>query len=97
MVTLTAVGYFDGVSHTVHAVVTPGEAAVPLEVLFIVGNASSFTTQDQDKIDLMEGWGMNVTTLSDESSQSAYTAAAALANVAYVAASVSSSTGPLGP
>jgi len=91
-ITLTAVGYFDGVSHTVHAVVTVGEAGEALNVLMVVGNAGSLSTRDQAKKDLMEGWGMTVTLLSDQENQSAYDAAAADADVAYITESVSSGT-----
>ncbi len=91
-VTLTVVANFNGVSHTVHAVVTPGGAAVSVDVLMIVGNPASLTTQDQDKIDLLNGWGFGVTLINDNDSQAEYDAAMADADVVYVVTSVSPST-----
>lgn len=90
-VTLVAIGYYNGVSHRVSAAVTPGSGQPALNVLMVVGDAGSLNTHDQDLIDLMEGWGMNVTYLSDSASQAEYNAAAALADVVYVAESSNSS------
>ncbi len=93
-ITLTVVGYFDGVSHTVHAVVTPGSDEDALNVLMIVGDADSLSSRDTAKKDLFESWGMNVTLISDDENKAAYDAAVvdAEADVAYVAESVSSGT-----
>jgi Concanavalin A-like lectin/glucanases superfamily len=90
-VTLKVVSDVDGVSHTVFAVVTVGGGSA-LNVLMITDDASSLGTMAQDKYDLLIGWGMTVTLISDNDSQANFDAAMALADVVYAAEPIISGT-----
>ena len=76
-VTLKAVGYFQGVSHTVYAAVVPGGNDASHTVLLIVDDDASLEARESQRRDLMEAWGWAVVLLSDNSTQSEYDAALA--------------------
>lgn len=60
-----------------------------VDVLFVVPNAGSLSSQDSAKKSLMESWGHTVSLISDESSQSSYDTAAAAAQVIFISEEVS--------
>ncbi len=70
--TLTVVGHYNGVSHTVHAVVTVGAGVPDKDILMIVDNDSSLSTLETQRKELIESWGWAVTVLSDSATSSEY-------------------------
>ncbi|MCG8508492.1 MAG: PA14 domain-containing protein, partial [Rhodospirillales bacterium] len=88
-VTLVAIGDFDGVTHEVRAVVTPG-AETTQTIVLIAGNGSSPSSQDLARKTLFESWGYIVTVLGDSDSQAEYDAALADADVVYISEEASS-------
>jgi competence protein ComGC len=60
-------------------------------LLFVVPNAAILSSHDIIKKALMEGWGYNVTAISDHAPQLQFNAAVVDANVAYVSLEVSES------
>ncbi len=54
------------------------------DVLFVVGDPSSLTVEQQDKKTLIEGWGHRVTLIATSEDQAAFDTAAASADVVYV-------------
>lgn len=91
-VTITAIGYFDGVSHTVHAVVTVGSSLPAKTVLMIVNNDNSLDAIEQARIDEIEGWGWAVNILDDNSTPAEYNAAMADADAILVAGTVNANS-----
>ena len=81
---LTAVGRFDGVSHRVSAVVTPESLPANNELLFVVLDATSMTSQDQAKQTQLDVWGYNVSLIEATATLAEIDAAVALADVVYV-------------
>ncbi len=70
--TLTVVGHYNGVSHTVHAVVTVGAGVPDKDILMIVDDDSSLSTLETQRKELIESWGWAVTVLSDSATSSEY-------------------------
>jgi len=79
-VTLTVVGMFNGVTHRVRTVLTPGEVALgPINVLMVVVDVDSLTDDEESRKDMIEGWGWTVNLIAASSSSDDYnTAMAAL-------------------
>lgn len=88
-VTITVIANFNGVTHRVQSVVTPGDDS--LAVLMVVNDADNLNSQDQAKTSLFQGWGWSVTHLSADALQSEYDTAVATHDAAYVSEDVSSS------
>ena len=88
-ITITAIGYFNGVSHTVHAVVTPGGSGFSQTVLMVVDDDDSLAASESQRRDLMEGWGWEVNVIRDSASPSAYSTALEDADVVLVTDTVS--------
>ena len=59
------------------------------KLLFVVGNPGNLTTDDIEKIALIEGWGYEVALIDDSDSQSEFDTAVGENNVVYVSESVS--------
>ncbi len=91
-VTLTVVGYYDGVSHTVHAQVTPGGGGFAQTVLMVVDDAQSLDTRETQRRDLMQDWGWAVNIIQDSDSQANYNAALADADVVLIPETVNASS-----
>ena len=89
LVTVTATGSFQGTTHTVRAVATPTAAAVGT-VLFVVPDASSLTSQDAAKNDVMESWGYDIMLLTASASQSEYDSAVGQTDVVFISEEASS-------
>ena len=87
LLTLTVTGKVGGASHTVHAVVTP-VPGTPTKVLFIVADSGNLNDAEVARKALLESWGFEVQTLSDNESSAAYDAASADNSVAYVSVEV---------
>ncbi|MEM8945429.1 MAG: hypothetical protein AAGD11_09610 [Planctomycetota bacterium] len=75
-----------------------GVTSLPI-ILFVSSEASSGddglatpSAAEQDRIDVMEGWGYDVTVISQQATQVEFDSQLATANVVYVAGSVSSAT-----
>ena len=84
-VTLTAVGTFRGVTHRVQAIVTAGQRAIgPVKVLMVVAQADDLTSDEQSRVDLIEGWGWTVNTIRGRASAADYEAAMENSHVVYV-------------
>ena len=66
-------------------------SALADDVLLVVPNAASLSTQDTAKKVLMEGWGHTVTPISASDSQALFDAAVAGADVAYISEEITSS------
>ncbi len=92
VLTLTSVGTYQGVTHTVEAVITPGGDGDEFTgiILFAVGNGSSPETDDTKKAALFESWGYTVEYIDDNASLLEYTTALATASVAYISETCSS-------
>ena len=88
-VTIQVVATYEGVTHRVSAVVSPGGGAAGTNLLFVVGDSGSPSAQDQDKQALFENWGYAVTLLDDDATQAAFDAAVTLNDVMYISESVS--------
>lgn len=91
-VRLTVVATYEGVTHRVSALVTPGESTDAGELLFVCGDADSMSSADQKKQDFFESLGYSVNALTDSANQAAYDTALETANVVYVSEQVSSSS-----
>ena len=74
---------YNGVTHTVRSNVTPG-VTQSRKLLLITPNGDNLTEQDAMKAAQFEGWGYEVTALSDSASHTQYTAALEEADVVYV-------------
>lgn len=88
-VTLTVVATFDGVTHRVSAIVTPGSTASNKLVL-VVDDASSLTAKDTARQALAEGWGYSVVYLTDSDPQIDFDVQAVDAAVFWVSEDVAS-------
>ena len=66
--------------------VTPSSA--PLNLLLVVGDATTLVSKDAGRKTLMESWGHTVTVIDDGDSQANFDAAAAAADVVYVSGTV---------
>lgn len=84
LVTLTAIGRFQGTSYTIRTVVSPPLTVASARVLMIVADASTLTPLEQSRKLLIESWGWSVMTLSGNSSAEAYATALENAHVVYV-------------
>ncbi|MBT8144693.1 MAG: DNRLRE domain-containing protein, partial [Gammaproteobacteria bacterium] len=62
----------------------PGGGGSAKKVLFVVGDPTSLTAQQQNKKTLIEGWGHSVTLIATSDSQAEFDAAAAAVEVVYV-------------
>ncbi|MCE9590036.1 MAG: hypothetical protein K8S99_05885 [Planctomycetes bacterium] len=82
-VTILATATFQGVTHRVRSVVVPNIPVIR-KLLMVVPNSASLTAQDSVKKGMFEGWGYQVTLLSDNSSAAAYTAAIVAQNVVFI-------------
>lgn len=93
-VTLTVIGYYDGVSHTVHAVVTPGSDISSGTVLYVV-DSSGPNALEQTRIDLIESWGFEVVQIFENASQGDFDDAIAdnEVDVVYLSTLIGSSVG----
>lgn len=90
-VDLVVVATYQGVTHRVVAVVTPGEPIFPeKKLLLVVVNATSLNTLDQTRKNLFESWGYTVTLIDDGASDEAFDAAASENNVVYISETVAS-------
>jgi concanavalin A-like lectin/glucanase superfamily protein len=90
-ITLTAIGYFDGVSHTVHAQVTVGTSIPAKTILMIVADDGSLDPLEQQRRDLIESWGWAVNVLDDSSSSTDYNTALVEVDAVLVPGTVSAS------
>lgn len=82
--TLTVVGEYEGVTHTLRSVLEPPAPTSGLIVLMIVRDAGSLSHQETLKRTQIQAWGYTVHLLSDHASQSAYDLAIADADVVFV-------------
>jgi hypothetical protein len=89
-VTITAIGYYDGVSHTVHAVVTPGSGSSMGKLLFVVEDDASLAAGDVKRKAFFEDLGWTVTPIDDDSTQVEFDAAVADSVVVYISETVNS-------
>ena len=89
-VTLTSTGTFDGVSHTVHAVVTP--MPPKRRLLMVVADTTSLDSEEMDRKAQFVDWNYTVTLIGHDETQSAFDAAVANADVAYIPERVYSSS-----
>lgn len=90
-VLLTVVATYDGVTHRVSALVTPGVAASSgNRLLLVAGNGASPSSTDRAKRDLFESWGYTVTVIDDSASSSIYNDAVAVNDVVFVSEEVNS-------
>lgn len=92
-VTLSVVATYDGVTHRVSAVVTPGTDDASGKLYLVVNDATSLIAKDTARKSLAEGWGYTVSCISDHDSQATFDAAAVDAAVFWV--TEDSSTGTL--
>jgi hypothetical protein len=85
VVTVTSVGAFQGVTHRVRALVTPGQGLTgPITVLMVVANPESLTALEQSRKTLIESWGWTVALINTASSAGEFTTAMEAAHVVYV-------------
>lgn len=89
-VTLTSIGTVDGVSHTVHAVVTP--LPPKKRLLMVVPSASSTSSEDDARRSQFVDWDYQVTLIDDSDSQDTFNNAVADVDVVYIPEYVGSST-----
>jgi len=78
MLTLTAEGSYGGAKHTVRAVVPPVKQA-----LMIVPDADDLKVEDNERLNLLRGWGWKVRRLSAQATEAEFNAAAIHAHVVY--------------
>lgn len=90
-VTLTATATINGVSHTVHAVVTPAAGSL-LDVLMVVEDDSTLSAEDTYHQGLFESWGWTVTVIDDGAAQGAVDTAVEANDVVYVSQGVSNAS-----
>ncbi len=83
-VTLTSMGTFDGVTHVVHAVVTP--VPPPKKLLMVVQDPMNLVDYERDPRDQFLDWDYVVTLIAASASQDAIDSAVANNDVAYVTA-----------
>jgi hypothetical protein len=89
--TITSIAKYAGTIYTARAVVTPEGASITTKVLFIVGNKSSLTAQEDAKKALMESWDFEVQLITAGESQSAYDVAMSETDVAYIGEEIDAS------
>ncbi|MFK7788991.1 MAG: hypothetical protein AB8C95_05770 [Phycisphaeraceae bacterium] len=90
-VLLSIVSKYGGVTHRVSARVTPGVAEETTNrLLFVAGQGSSISAQDQAKKDLFESWGYVVTVIDDSDAASVYESAAANSDLIFISEEVNS-------
>ncbi len=82
-VTLTVVGYFDGVSHTVSAVVGIGGDGAALRVLMVVEDKLNLKNRDREALELIEGFGFTVDLISHDEAAEPFDAALSSAHVVF--------------
>lgn len=70
-VVITAIGYYQGVAHSIRAQVTPASSGPQYKVLFIL-DGSTPSTGETARISLLESFGYTVNTISSNASQSAF-------------------------
>ncbi|MCC7192951.1 MAG: hypothetical protein IT444_09245 [Phycisphaeraceae bacterium] len=87
--TITSVGKYGGVSHTVRALITTTPANTPT-VLMVVPNAGSLSAADTTRKSMLEGWGWTVTLLSQNASQSELDDASDDVDIIYVSSTMNS-------
>ncbi|MBT4864492.1 MAG: hypothetical protein HON53_05135 [Planctomycetaceae bacterium] len=61
-----------------------GAATTPENVLLVVTNSSTPTSEEQERVDLLESWGYTVNLITASSSQASYDSAIATNDVVYV-------------
>ena len=92
-VTLTVIGKYQGASHTVRTVLSPGiEVPIIAQLLLVTPDAASLTAEDQARKLLFRSWGFDVTPISASASQAAFDAAFATNDVAYLSEEISDTT-----
>lgn len=89
-VTLSVVGRYGDVTHTVRGAVTPS-AATTDTLLFVVPNAQNLGEQEQAKKAILEDWGYKVRPLAESATQVTFDSAVAEVDVVYVSENVSAS------
>jgi len=90
-VVITAIGKFNGVTHTIKAEVTPSVSEqIVVNVLMVVPNPNSLASEDQARKELIESWGWNVTLIDASDSQEDFDQAVAENDVVFVVENVSS-------
>lgn len=87
--TITSVGKYGGVSHTVRALITTTPASTP-SVLMVVPNAGSLSAADTTRKSMLESWGWTVTLLSQNASQSELDDASDDVDIIYVSSTMNS-------
>jgi hypothetical protein len=65
---------------------------VSMKVLLVVGDATTLSSKDAGRKDLMQSWCFTVTLIEDGESQAAFDAAAAAADVVYVSGTIAGGT-----
>lgn len=88
-VTLVAIGQFDGVTHEVRAVVTPG-GTLGNRVLLIVPNPNSMNSREQERVTVMESMGFDVLPFDVDENQDEYDLATANVDAVYISESINS-------
>lgn len=74
-VTLTAIATYQGVTHRVMAIVSPGSGLAGSRLLMVVGNSGALTADEQAFQSLVEVWGFTVTVIDDGAVQASFDAA----------------------
>ena len=87
-VQLVVIATFEGVTHRVSAVVTPGVQATGNRLLLVAGNGASPSSTDLNKKAMFESWGYVVTVIDDGASASVYDAAVMVNDVVFVSEEV---------
>jgi hypothetical protein len=82
-VVITAIGYFDGVAHSIRAQVTPAASGPEHTVLYITDGASP-TSAETARISMLKSFGYSVTNIASNASTSEFTTQLANSDVVYV-------------
>ncbi|MCC6581214.1 MAG: LamG domain-containing protein [Phycisphaeraceae bacterium] len=84
-VTVTITSRFEGASHVLKVVVTPGQTALgPINLLMVVDHTGSLTAAEDTRKDLIESWGWTVGLIAASATQDEFNAAISGIHVVYV-------------
>lgn len=90
-ITITATGRYNGTVHTVRAEVWPAVLGQVLRVLMIVADAADLSEAEEARRQLVESFGMAVTVIDDDATESAIAQASQNHDVIYVSSTAAAS------
>ncbi|MAX23562.1 MAG: hypothetical protein CMJ19_03570 [Phycisphaeraceae bacterium] len=86
-IVITAVGYFDGVAHSIRAQVTPASSGPQHSMLYVTDGANP-TAGESARINLLKSFGYTINTIASSASSAQFTSQMANNDVIYISSLV---------